>query len=713
MDYTDLINDANAGRRKEVIQVITEFRSVFQEFDELPSDYLKLIKNIRNGCTLNKELLKFIHLFINDESKCLDPWTFPGSFSSLTSKGNWSGYSVNNEDLHDWQEITGGTKHNKDFTYDRIVGFMPFGRKPDDFHKIKTLKYHVNSFLSKVGKGIDINSKVFVTTTHQELKRFIENHLEASGLAIKAVLSLPQYTWGNTNIESCLLWLELGEQEDYFVGELSNDFGRAEAIFNSILKGGNKNLLLGSKVSRDRLGTTCYDLKKEQDLQRFSKKNGWKIYKLASISLNAINPNLAFFHNPQGSVKRTDRPEKITIGENNVHEFLRDNKLNFTKYSIDESILNLEFLKYYLERGNPTVLGKTKLDFALALPELYEQELIIDSCSKLDSQKSYIRESESELFSPNNRLNTIVARVSNLTSHQSLQFWISTLPFPISSILRIYLSEDRPDKKVEALLYFFEALTQFLSIVTISFLSSNRITLSEFKPAWIEKDVNRLEWYKRSSFGDWIALGRRLRKVVSKEFQLDGIGSNQYMELLGQPSISFIELISNKELFILLNDANEKRNQWKGHGGISSNEEDEKRSKYLRRILEKIRSLSQGGLQQIEILKSTGSNYNKGVYTSTVERLKGNETPFEKVKVVSDIPLDEAELYVRIGNRNSPYQLIPFIRYMPENKAVYYYSRFNTKSGTQWVTYNFPEESSVDFEKDESFNDALLKFMHD
>ena len=148
-------------------------------------------------------------------------------------------------------------------------------------------------------------------------------------------------------------------------------------------------------------------------------------------------------------------------------------------------------------------------------------------------------------------------------------------------------------------------------------------------------------------------------------------------------------------------------------GGISSNEEDEKRSKYLRRILEKIRSLSQGGLQQIEILKSTGSNYNKGVYTSTVERLKGNETPFEKVKVVSDIPLDEAELYVRIGNRNSPYQLIPFIRYMPENKAVYYYSRFNTKSGTQWVTYNFPEESSVDFEKDESFNDALLKFMHD
>ena len=380
---------------------------------------------------------------------------------------------------------------------------------------------------------------------------------------------------------------------------------------------------------------------------------------------------------------------------------------------MDESKLNLEFFKYYCEKSSPIFIGKGRNDLKLAIPSIDEQKRIVDCASKVDSLQNLLKETELALFNHGQKLDALENRVGNLTSHENLSFWISSLPFPISSILRIYLAEDRPDKQVEALLYFFEALTQFTAIVSVSMLSSNESTLNVFKPSWVEKDKARVDWYKRASFGDWIALGRRLRKTVASRFVKDNQGYNEYLEILGNPSQSFIDLISSKELYNLLEEANRKRNQWKGHGGITSDQENTERSKYLSRILEKVRSLSQGGLQEIRVLKPVSSNFRKGVYTTSVELLKGNETPFEKDKIESDIPLDEEELYLNIGNYNSPYLLLPFIRYNPSNRAVYYYSSLNNKSKTHWVTYNFPEVSSLDIDMDDSFNDALLKFMKD
>ena len=380
---------------------------------------------------------------------------------------------------------------------------------------------------------------------------------------------------------------------------------------------------------------------------------------------------------------------------------------------MDESKLNLEFFKYYCEKSDPVFLGKNSDDLKLALPSIDEQKRIVDCASKVGSLQNLLKETELALFNHGQKLEGLENRVKDLTSHENLSFWISSLPFPVSSILRIYLAEDRPDKQVEALLYFFEALTQFIAIVTVSMLSSNENTLDVFKPSWVEKDKSREDWYKRASFGDWIALGRRLRKAVESKCALDKKGYNEYLEILGNPSQSFIDLISSKELYHLLEEANRKRNQWKGHGGISSDEENKERSKYLRRILENLRSLSQGGLQEISVLKPIGSNFRKGVYTTSVEVLKGNETPFEKDKIESDIPLDEDELYLNIGNHNSPYLLLPFMRYNPSNKAVYFYSRLNNDTETHWVTYNFPEVSSLDIDLDENFNDALSKFMND
>lgn len=720
MDLTETITDNQNQYRQRILEVIKEFRLTNNGFEELPYNYLSFIaessRSIYGSLTSNRELLKFLDTFINEEHQCLDPWSFPGSFSTLLTRGIWSGYSRNEDDLKDWKELTAGKDHSAQSKYDRVIGFMPFMMKADSYNtKIKgAKKYYTSRFLTSIKNYLNNDAKVLVTFSKGEFNLFTDELSVNDGLCIKAVLSLPQYTWNQTSRESYLVWFELGIQGDFYVGELSDEKGRAKSIITSVESGGNKNVSLGFMVPPQRLGVTFKELQKEKQLDRFSKNNGWPIRKFSELTAQSSKPNFAFSYTPESSTWMAQKPNYIRAGELEVEELLLAKpKRAMHVYSLDESQVDLEYVKCYLEMGDPLIIGNSKEEFAIALPSIYDQSQIVECASKLDSLQTTITETQKVIFNPVKKLGTITIRVNNLTTHESLSFWISSLPFPISSILRIYIAEERPDKQVEALLYFFEALTQFLAIVSVSMLSSNDKTTSNFKPNWVEKNEVRKDWYKRASFGDWIALCRRLRKAVESKCALDQKGYNEYLEILGNPSQSFIDLISSKELYHLLEEANRKRNQWKGHGGITSDEENTERSKYLRRILEKLRSLSQGGLQEISVLKPIGSNFRKGVYTTSVEVLKGNETPFEKDKIESDIPLDEDELYLNIGNHNSPYLLLPFMRYNPSNKAVYFYSRLNNDTKTHWVTYNFPEVSSLDIDLDENFNDALLKFMKD
>mgnify|MGYP000265334381 CR=1 FL=1 len=714
-DATEIIRESSDNRRNEIYEAVKELRDFPENYNVLPYKYLNAIRTTMASSpeltTGNKQLLKFLALFIQADDECLDPWAYPGSFSSIYTKGKWSGFSKNQEAFDDWTRLTSGTEHNKTNKYDVVVGFIPFGLRNNVYDSKDRYRYFSSHFLSNIKNGLHENSKVLIVSTKNELDHFIKHHQKESELKIKAILSLPEYSWTQTGMQTYLLWLELGEQDDYFVGELSDDPGRAQSIYKSIELGGNKNITTGYKVSSKRIGITCHEIIKEQSLTRFSKKNGWEVITLKELSNPEVNTNLAFVFQ-KGQALNTEKPIKISIVPDDIAELKKDKKkLRYSFLSIDESKLNLEFFKYYCEKSNPVFLGKNSNDLKLALPSIDEQKRIVDCASKVGSLQNLLKETELALFNHGQKLEGLENRVKDLTSHENLSFWISSLPFPVSSILRIYLAEDRPDKQVEALLYFFEALTQFIAIVTVSMLSSNENTLGVFKPSWVEKDKSREDWYKRASFGDWIALGRRLRKAVAKEFTFED-SYNQYSEILGNPSLSFIDLISSKELYTLLDEANMKRNQWKGHGGITSDEENIERSKYLRRILEKLRALSQGALQEIRVLKPVGSNYKKGVYTTSVEVLRGNETPFEKDKIESDIPLDEDELYLNIGNYNSPYLLLPFVRYKPDTKAVYFYSRLNNETKTHWVTYNFPEVSSLDIDIDENFNDALSKFMN-
>lgn len=51
---------------------------------------------------------------------------------------------------------------------------------------------------------------------------------------------------------------------------------------------------------------------------------------------------------------------------------------------------------------------------------------------------------------------------------------IESLPFPIASILRLYEAKKNPRMKLAHLFHFFEALTEFLSVILLSPFIQNK-----------------------------------------------------------------------------------------------------------------------------------------------------------------------------------------------------------------------------------------------
>ena len=216
MDVTETIAGHQDQYRQKVFEIIKELRSINNGFEELPYNYLSFIgessRSVYGSLTSNRELLKFLNSFIKDEHQCLDPWSFPGSFSTLLTRGIWSGYSRNEDDLKDWKELTAGKDHSAQSKYDRVIGFMPFMMKADSYNtKIKgAKKYYTSRFLASIKNYLNNDAKVLVTFSKGEFNLFTDELSVNDGLCIKAVLSLPQYTWNQTSRESYLVWFELG-----------------------------------------------------------------------------------------------------------------------------------------------------------------------------------------------------------------------------------------------------------------------------------------------------------------------------------------------------------------------------------------------------------------------------------------------------------------------------------------------------------------------
>ncbi len=187
----------------------------------------------------------------------------------------------------------------------------------------------------------------------------------------------------------------------------------------------------------------------------------------------------------------------------------------------------------------------------LHLPDLKTQLELIEIDSKIDQFTFRLDELKRNLWKQPKSYNSIAKELKSINQEEKLEHWIDTLPFPISSILWRYYATKENDKKVEHLFHFFEALSEFFSMIMLSALVQDKEFYKQECHKWIDTDEKFKEWYFRATFGSWNILTSRLSKAT-REYLADKDKQDLCKSLYGNPSTAFLNMLTNKGIVNIL-----------------------------------------------------------------------------------------------------------------------------------------------------------------
>jgi len=144
----------------------------------------------------------------------------------------------------------------------------------------------------------------------------------------------------------------------------------------------------------------------------------------------------------------------------------------------------------------------------------------------------------------------------------------------------------------------------------------------------------------------------------------------------------------------------------RGHGGVSSEQENKNRVIILEQKLTELRQIIKDGFSDFRLISAGSSVLEDGVNICKVRELIGTRTPFNETEITSLIQLDIKKLYfITVGN-NKPIELLPFIKYNQENKACYFYSSIESND-IRWISFHYEKNSEINETLDEKFVEVL------
>jgi serine/threonine protein kinase len=278
--------------------------------------------------------------------------------------------------------------------------------------------------------------------------------------------------------------------------------------------------------------------------------------------------------------------------------------------------------------------------------------------------------------------------------------WISTLPFPLASILWLYLAEPEPGAKVDFLLKFFEGLAQFAATVQLSACKSDHTFFEENRTDWFEADSKgRMPLDLRlATFGTWVELSKRLA-IKGRHMLADhDKEAERYLRLFSASDTELVEALTSRELHQIFMHALNRRNQWTGHGGVSGPRQHSERLLDLEKLLSDTRGLFAWSFVTWTMLKPGTMTLSHGVFNLTAIDLTGTNAAFRKKQIKLSHALDDGSLYLLNDGSSQALSLEPLIRIIPDHNtgedACYFYSRLDGDQ-VRWVSYHYRGEPEL------------------
>tara|TARA_B100000767_G_scaffold192142_1_gene179320 strand:- start:64 stop:2577 length:2514 start_codon:yes stop_codon:yes gene_type:complete len=349
---------------------------------------------------------------------------------------------------------------------------------------------------------------------------------------------------------------------------------------------------------------------------------------------------------------------------------------------------------------------KSMDEIQMYLPDYKTQLNISESQNKLENKKNYLNEliydiSSVKVFKDER----ILKEISKMNAEDnSLEVWNNTLPFPISSVLTWYIKTNKKPKKFSYLLRFFEAYTQFISVVLLSALASDREFYKKNKSNW--QSDSQPKWITKSSFGHWLFLYGKLRDFIKGQYEKEDT-KEFIINLIGQGSSSFVEFITNRQIIDILNRTCNIRNEYDAHSGMMTKDFQAMHLNSLEKHLNQIRERVSYEFDDFIVVYPINSELNRdGLNYNDCKLLKGPITPFIEQEVITSKQLVSKQLYFQIDQGQTPVKLLPFMKFFEETKAFYYYSRTDV-GNIKYISHHYEDSEDTLEPKGEEWDEDI------
>lgn len=668
-------------------------------------------------------VFKFIEELIKTDNNksILDPWLTLSSPLLYIQADNLNGTCINQSEFEAIKTLfkdksknfkLGDTLNQLSQTnekFDLVLSFPPFGMRTQSINGTKSPFDFATTLLLKCGEKIEYTGKlIFLVSNSFLMDDKGKEALKKEGLFIEAVFAVPSGAFAPmTNIPSNLILVSKKVEEKTFVAEISQDDTTNKTILQNFKnQKEGKAIQLGCFVDIIEF-KSLIALVSEKEMQELGKRIGYPTILLTDIAI-AIN---ALKGDNSEEVKHLANSIYLPkVGNSPVVASLSELKIkpkNYYQIQLDEAKANSIYVANYfntpigkklresLEAGAVIPqISKSQLSKCIFfLPDLPTQAELIEVDNKIQQFSFRLDELKRNLWKQPKSYKSISKELKTINQEEKLENWIDKLPFPISSILWRYYATKDNSKKIEHLFHFFEAFSEFLSMLMLSALVQDKEFYKEESHKWIGKDEKFQNWYLSATFGNWNNLTSNLSKAI-RTYLTENDKKEYCKNLFGNPSEAFLSMITSKGIVNVLFEVANLRNKWKGHGGITSEEENNQRVLTLEQQLNEFRKYIADAFEDTRMLSPTTSSFEDGIFTFNAKELIGARTPFNEITIKSLIPLDRKKLYLSNSQQTKPLELLPFIKFIEASDAIYFYTSIESKD-VRWVSYHFDKEAEL------------------
>jgi len=687
----------------DLISFLNLARSHGLNIDQPLLDATCKVFDVKSSLNIPDHVMDFIVDCLDEPHDILELWPKLGSFTGcLPSKFPESQITAiikDDEESEIFRTVYSNEsilwEFNESKSFDTILTFES-DKNDDEF--IENL-LNVLKRLKKDGNAFIILNKNFLMERNENS---LLNSLEDLDISIEAIFNLP-----DLEVPDAILIILLKEKEvqKLFVGELTPN---SRDILLKNFKDG-----VAGKIPQygafTELGSffSFKNFFAQYESKEIAKNEGLESLKISEICEEINLPSEDEFLETPNALYLPIK--ELAANPTTLIEDLDDQGF-YVQLVLDQERVLAEYVKrfFFTQLGQKI---RESLNFEDYIPEIYrkvlentdfyvpnvdEQVEILSVDSKINDIVTRTNSIKSRLWKKPKNVEDLLKEIESIEggrSEQNLELWIESLPFPLASILWASITNPEYERKVKYLLQFFEAFSEFQVALMLSGLFSDK-NFFEMEIAYeLEAHGKIRDWYLKPSFGNWTYVGRTLAYQIRRLLRNNNT-RYKCLKVFGSPNIEFLEYLADNELYKMLHEVSNYRNQWEGHGPIVSENEYRNRHKILRTYLSKIYQKTVNLYENTFLILPVQSIFREGVHNYTVKRFMSSRAPFKPLNVETTCLMDSNKIYLISENQRTPIEFLPFIHV--KNESCYFYNDYNEKENSaRFVSYHYAKEPEI------------------